>query len=349
MFLDISSRCTGDRPIHLRKATELRAMKSVSVVVPTFKRPLLLCRCLEALLSQDFDPLEYEVIIVDDAVCNQTKCQVEQYAKKATLRGCTVRYLAAIDSHGPAAARNLGIHAAQGEIIAFTDDDCIPSVEWLIAGVKAFDEDVVAVAGQIVVPLSAAPTDYEYNASYLAHSEFVTANCFVKRNALISIGGFDERFTAAWREDSDLIFTLQERGASYKVVQDAVVIHPVRSAQWGVSIYQQRKSLFNALLYKKHPTLYRQKIQATPPWNYYAIASSLVVALIGVISASWLLGGVALGAWVLLTSRFCLVRLKNTSHSPSHIFEMTITSCLIPLLAIYWRLRGAFKFRVFFL
>ncbi len=310
---------------------------------------MLLCRCLEALLSQDFDPLEYEVIIVDDADCPQTKCLVEQYAKNATLRGCTVRYLAAIDSHGPAAARNSGIHAARGEIIAFTDDDCIPSTGWLQVGVMAFDDNVGAVAGQIVVPLPPSPTDYEYNASHLAHSEFVTANCFVRRNALISIGGFDERFTAAWREDSDLIFTLQEQGAIYKVVQDAVVIHPIRSAQWGVSIYQQRKSLFNALLYKKHPTLYRQKIQATPPWNYYAIAGSLLVTLIGIISASWLLGCFALGTWIWLTSRFCLFRLKSTSHTPSHIFEMMITSCVIPLLAIYWRLRGALKFRVFFL
>lgn len=324
-------------------------MKSVSVVVPTFKRPMLLCRCLEALLSQDFDPSEYEVIIVDDAACEQTRCQVEQYAKRAGLRGYTIRYLAATDSHGPAAARNLGVHAARGEIIAFTDDDCIPSTEWLTAGIMAFDDDVVAVAGKIIVPLPSFPTDYEYNASFLAHSEFVTANCFVRLSAFITIGGFDVRFKAAWREDSDLFFTLQERGANCKTAQDAVVIHPVRPAQWGVSISQQKKSLFNALLYKKHPTLYRQNIQATPPWNYYAIASSLIVTLTAVISASWLLGYFALGTWVLLTSRFCLARLKNTSHTPSHISEMMITSCVIPLLAIYWRLRGALKFHVFFL
>ena len=322
---------------------------SVSVIVPTFKRPVLLFRCLEALLSQDFDPSEYEVIIVDDAACDQTRCLVEKYAKRASLRGCTILYIAVTDTHGPAAPRNIGVHAACGEIIAFTDDDCIPSSGWLKAGIMAFDDEVVAVAGQIIVPLPPSPTDYEYNASYLAYSEFVTANCFVRRNALLSIGGFDERFTAAWREDSDLIFTLQERGACCKTAQDAVVIHPVRSAQWGVSIYQQRKSLFNALLYKKHPAQYRQKVQATPPWNYYAIASSLLVTLIGVISTSWLLGCFALGTWILLTSRFCLARLKNTSHTPSHIFEMIITSCVIPLLAIYWRLRGALKFRVFFL
>ncbi len=323
-------------------------MICVSVVVPTFKRPPLLGQCIEALLLQDFDPSSYEVIIVDDAASEQTRCQVEQYAKKAEMGGYTIRYFAGTDSHGPAAARNIGLYAASGEIIAFTDDDCFPTQGWLKAGVMALTDDAVAVAGRIIVPLSPAPTDYEYNASCLAHSEFVTANCFVRRNALIRIGGFDERFTAAWREDSDLIFTLQELGAHYIAAQDAIVIHPIRSAQWGVSIHQQRKSIFNALLYKKHPILYRQKIQATPPWHYYAIACALLVIMIGAISESWLLAGIALATWIFLTCRFCLERLRYTSHSPSHVFEMIVTSCVIPLLAIFWRLRGAIKFRVFF-
>ncbi len=324
-------------------------MVYVSVVVPTFKRPALLTRCLEALLAQDFVPADYEVIIVDDAASDQTRCQIKQYAERAEMCGHAVRYLAVIASHGPAAARNIGLYAAYGEIIAFTDDDCIPSPGWLKAGVKALVSDIVAVAGRIIVPLPPAPTDYEYNASHLAHSEFVTANCFFRRDALIRIGGFDERFTAAWREDSDLIFTLQENGARCIAAQDAVVIHPVRPARWGVSIHQQCKSFFNALLYKKHPVLYRQKVQATPPWHYYAIVCALLVVLIGAISESWLLACTALGIWIYLTGRFCIQRLQHTSHAPSHIAEMIVTSVVIPLLAIFWRLRGAIKFRVFFL
>ncbi len=324
-------------------------MIRVSVVVPTFKRPMLLGRCLEALFAQDFASVNYEVIIVDDAASDQTREQVEQYAKRAEMGRHTIRYFAVTESHGPAAARNVGLYAAYGEIIAFTDDDCIPSPGWLKAGVKALANDAVAVAGRIIVPLPTAPTDYEYNAFYLAHSEFVTANCFIRRDALIRIGGFDERFTAAWREDSDLIFTLQELGARCIAAQEAVVIHPVRTAKWGISIYQQRKSTFNALLYKKHPVLYRQKIQATPPWHYYAIVCALTVILFGTISKSWPLVCIALGTWIYLICRFCLARLQYTSHTPSHVCEMIVTSCVIPLLAIYWRLHGAIKFRVFFL
>ncbi len=67
-------------------------MVCVSVVVPTFKRPALLAQCLEALLTQDFAPADYEVIIVDDADCAETRCLVECRARRAKLCGHTVRY-----------------------------------------------------------------------------------------------------------------------------------------------------------------------------------------------------------------------------------------------------------------
>jgi hypothetical protein len=60
----------------------------------------------------------------------------------------------------------------------------------------------------------------------------------------------------------------------------------------------------------------------------------------------------ALGAgwlWVFLTSRFCLRRLRGTSRSAAHLSEMIVTSALIPPFTVFWRLRGAIRFRVIFL
>ena len=88
------------------------------------------------------------------------------------------------------------------------------------------------------------------------------------------MGGFDERFTAAWREDSDLAFTVLERHECIVRAPRAIVVHPVRAARWGSSIGQQRKSMYNALLYKKHPALYRARVQASPPWRYYLIVTA---------------------------------------------------------------------------
>src|SRR5205814_3961226 len=117
------------------------------------------------------------------------------------------------------------------EIIAFTDDDTIPASDWLQRGLDAFSEpDIAGVAGRVVVPLSDSPTDFERNMAGLERAEFATANCFYRREVLAAVGGFDERFTAPWREDADLFFTLLERGCRLERAPDAVVVHPARRA-----------------------------------------------------------------------------------------------------------------------
>jgi GT2 family glycosyltransferase len=314
------------------------------VVVPTFERHELLGRCLAALVAQDFDPMAYEVIVADNAASASTRRLVEGWAGRSRP---AVRYVAGAHRRGPAAARNAGWRAARGTIVAFTDDDCVPAPGWLAAGLAAFVDGVAGVRGRIVVPLPDRPTDYERDAAGLEGAEFATANCFYRRDALASVGGFDERFTAAWREDSDLFFSLLERGSRLVEAPGAVVVHPVRPAGWGVSVTQQRKCLFNALLYKKHPALYRRAIRPGTPWHYYAIVAALLTAAAAAGGHPRPALGAA-GAWLLLTGHFCARRLRRTARTPRHVAEMMVTSALIPPLAIYWRIAGAWKFRVFF-
>jgi hypothetical protein len=107
--------------------------------------------------------------------------------------------------------------------------------------------------------------------------------------------------------------------------------------------------MFNALLYKKHPVLYRRKIQAAPPWHYYCCLLAALAALGGALGGDRRLAGGAASLWMVLTGGFCVHRLRHTSHAPGHVAEMLVTSALIPPLAIFWRLRGALTFRVFFL
>jgi len=317
-----------------------------SIVVPTYRRADLLDRCLAAVTAQDLDPADYEVHVADDAADEATRRQVEAWAARSRP---AVRYLPVVRAHGPAAARNVGWRNARGAVIAFTDDDCVPDPGWLRAGLAAVAAGADAVTGRVEMPLPERPTDYERNESNLTRAEFVTANCFCRRAVLEAVGGFDERFTMAWREDSDLHFTLLERG--YRIVREpaARVVHPLRPGRWGVSLSQQRKARFNALLYKKHPRLYRERIQSAPPYSYYGIGVGLLAALAGTAAGlSWLaLAGGA--AWAALTGWFCARRLRETSPAPGHVAEMVVTSLAIPFLSIYWRLRGAVEYRVFFL
>ena len=336
----------------------------VSVVIPTFRRPELLDRCLRAVIAQDIAPSHFEVIVSDDAEDGATCRQIAVWTTRAAERGTTVRYIPVRGVHGPAAARNAGWRVARGEVIAFTDDDCVPSATWLRAGVAAigarggdacesgcteYFATIDGVSGRVVVPLAQTTTDYERNEAQLAHADFVTANCFYRRDALETVGGFDEHYTLAWREDSDLQFRLLDRGARLVTSPEAIVLHPVRPAPWGVSITQQRKSMYNALLYKQHPRRYRASIQPRPPWRYYATVGALAGAAIGLLIKRRRLARVSLSAWAALTLAFCARRLDGTSHAPSHVIEMLATSVVIPPLAVFWRLRGALKFRVWFL
>jgi glycosyltransferase involved in cell wall biosynthesis len=314
---------------------------SVSVVIPTYRRPDLLARCLAAVVAQDLD--DFEVIVADDAVDDAARRQVEGLTARVP-----VRYVAVTGSHGPAAARNRGWHAACGDMVAFTDDDTIPDRGWLRAALAVIDGGADAVTGRTVVPRPAVPTDYERNESGLERAEFITANCLVRRDVLKAVGGFDERFAVAWREDSDLHFNLLERGARIAAAPDALVVHPVRPARWGVSLRLQHKIQFDALLYRKHPRLFRERIRPGTPWGSYAVVAALAVAGTAAVRGPWSVVIAAVVIWLVLTGKFAARRLRGTSHAPRDVAEVVVTSALIPPLAVFWRLYGAVRFRTLF-
>jgi hypothetical protein len=250
---------------------------------------------------------------------------------------------------GPAAARNLGSLLAQGELVVFTDDDCIPARNWLSAIWSAYEMqglNEVAFSGNTIVPIHDHPTDYEKNISQLAAAEFITANCACTKKALHHVGGFDERFRMAWREDSDLQFKFIQCNIPIIKVPDAIVTHPVRKAPWGISIREERKGMFNALLYKKYPRLYKEKIQPNPPWHYYAISVFLILFISGVISDKSFPKYTGMIGWLAMTSWFTWKRLHSTSHSLPHVTEMMFTSAVIPVLSLFWKFYGSWKFKV---
>jgi GT2 family glycosyltransferase len=323
---------------------------TVSVVVPTFRRPDLLERCLDALCAQVLDPTTYEIVVVDDDPAGSARPVVD--ACRARVSDVpAIRYMTAPDTQGPAGARNVGWRSAGGALIAFTDDDTIPDPDWLRHGAAALQAapSAAAAAGRIDVPLRPCPTDYERDAAGLAHAEFATANCFVRRAALERVGGFDERFTRAWREDADLMFALREHAGPIVEAGAARIVHPVRPARWGSSIGAQSKVYFDALLYKKHRATYRRHIRPTPPWHYYAAVLAALGA-IGCFAAGWPAPAIVCAAvWAAITAGFCAKRLRGTQLTVSHVAEMIVTSIAIPPVSLYWRMRGALHFRVLFL
>jgi glycosyltransferase involved in cell wall biosynthesis len=300
-----------------------------------------------ALLTQKYNKRRYEIIVVSDGPDTETQALIRNLAKN---RVTPLRFLSMGTKKGPAAARNYGWLNARSKIIAFTDDDCLPDQHWLKEITANMNPDrEEAMTGRVVVPRDKRPTDNGQNTAGLELADFITANCACTRAALLKIGGFDEQFQMAWREDSDLEFKLIRENVPVKHLKTALVIHPVRKAKWGVSIKEQKKTLYNALLYKKYPELYRSKIQSMPPILYYAIIAAFMVMVAGLLSHNKWTGVVGFYLWIFLTFNFIVKRLYTTRLSAPHIAEMVVTSFIIPFLSIYWQWYGAFKYKVFFL
>jgi hypothetical protein len=107
--------------------------------------------------------------------------------------------------------------------------------------------------------------------------------------------------------------------------------------------------MFNALLYKKFPRLYRNYIKQHPIWSYYAMIICCLVLLAALLSNAGTLALTAVVIWILLLAGFIWKRLLHTSHAWPHVMEIVITSVLIPFLSVYWNLYGAVRYRVLYL
>jgi len=323
-------------------------LTTVSVVVPACGRMDLLDRSLDALMRQTLDPRSFEVIVVDDEPNHNTLHLVAGWRTRTLERGPRLVYVANTGPRGPSAARNRGWRAARGAILAFTSDDAVPAPGWLEHGVGSFGDGAEVVCGRIETPVPARPTDRQRSAQAHELADFSSANCFIHKPVLERLDGFDERFSVQRGSDADLHFRMLEQGVRIVRAPQALATHPVRPAPWGASLLQIRHAVFDALLYKKHPALYRERIEAHPCWEHYAIVCALLLTV-----GSWLLGARPLAlaaalAWLALTVRLCVRRLHGTAHSVSHVAEMALTSILLPPLAVFWRLAGAVRFRVRF-
>lgn len=201
-------------------------MRSVSVVVPTRDRPAALARCLAALSLQETSG-SFEVIVVDDADEPQAETvellEADPRARLLRTRG-----------RGAAAARNAGVRAAKGSIVAFADDDCVPSPAWLdaLAGAIEAGADVAGgrtdngVAGDPFVAASEAIRRHlEEWARARPAVPFVASNNLACRRALALEVPFDESYAGAGGEDRDWCARAALHGARFQHVEDAVLAH----------------------------------------------------------------------------------------------------------------------------
>jgi GT2 family glycosyltransferase len=320
----------------------------ISVIIPTYQRPELLRQCLDALSQQTLSPGQFEVLVVDDGDQPQTALAVRKAVQET---GLSVRYLAQLKRQGPAAARNRGWRVALSPLIAFTDDDCIPDSNWLTAALTGFEQGAAVLTGQLIMPLPDTSTAQDRTRALLETTDFITANLFCRRSVLETVGGFDEAFDSAWREDSELQFKLLRSGIPITPCPEAVIVHPLRPAPWYAPLRDERKSRYDALLYRKHPDLFRQRIPTYSSLirRYYLTVSSVLVSVLALVAGQWTMLSAGMGCWFILTTILLAEQLVGRTVTGQRFIQALALSIATPFLSVYWRLYGAVKYRALYL
>lgn len=321
----------------------------VSIVLPAHGRPQQLSRCLASLLSQQFADARYEIIVVDAEFHPSTRDIVNDWAHHASRGGPSLTYLAHRGKAGAAAARNRGWRAARGQIVAFIDEDVLVRSDWLQKAWGSFESDVQAVWGRIMSATGAASEDNTVMLAPGQQQAFETSNFFVKKETLRELGGFDERFTSAWGEEADLYFRLASHSARVVHHSRLIASHEKRPVTGGKWLSRQRQRQWDALLYKKHPQLYRQKIRRQPYAIYYPLTLTLMLAVFSFLAGAMVLGAVAAAIWGGLTLRYQFQERRRNLLAHTGTAPGILASILNPPLAVFWHVVGMLRFRTAFL
>jgi len=303
----------------------------IDFVLPTVARPTL-WPLVTSLLADA--PAGARVIVVDDR---------RGTPRPLELRGATV---VRGDGRGPAAARNTGWRSGTAEWVAFLDDDVVLTPGWaaqLVADIGTAAPDVAATFGRVSVPLPRhrRPTDWERNVARLEGARWVTADAAYRRAALDEVGGFDERFVRAYREDADLALRVIAAGWRLEVGQRRV-LHPVRPAPWWVSVGLQAGNADDALMRAVHGAGWRARAGA-PRGRlpaHLALTAAALAAVGAAVTRRAALARAFAVAWAAGTVEFTARRVAPGPRTAREVAAMGATSALIPFAATGQWARG---------
>jgi len=229
----------------------LTAAPKATVVIAAYNAASTLSECLSSIRELNYP--DYETVVVDDGSTDATS----EIANQSGVR--TIR----VEHKGLAAARNTGVDAASGEVVAFIDADARADRDWLYHLVEAISRrDAAAAAGPNFAPdpqsaraaaMAAAPgLPREVRAGDDRLAQLCGCNMAITRAALLKVGGFDPMFTSAG-DDVDLSWRLAASGETLAYAPGAVVIHERRATLAAYLRQQRGYGIGEGLLFRKYP------------------------------------------------------------------------------------------------
>jgi glycosyltransferase involved in cell wall biosynthesis len=256
-------------------------LPNVSVIVPVYNAEETIRDCIDSLLQLNYPKENLELIFVNNASTDKTREVLKQYSNEIRILYEAKR--------GPAAARNKGLLNAKGEIIAFTDSDCVVDKDWLLNLIKPLRDSRVGVVGGTILskqPYNAIEAFGEYIHDHnKAINEYkppyaITMNWTSRLCVLKEINLFDESFIRC--EDVDLSYRILQSGYLLAFEPQAIVRHRNESTYAGLFGEGIMHGFHSVLAGKKHrdfvSSFYRKRSSRA---SYVAIASSLMSYVFG--------------------------------------------------------------------
>jgi len=246
------SLCEVERQYQGSLPPPLQRYPRVSVVVCAYNAERTMDQCLASLGVLNYP--DYEVIVVNDGSRDRTLEIAQSYGYCRIISQT---------NKGLSVARNVGAHAATGEIVAYTDSDCVADPDWLIYLVSKMEASNLAACGgpnfpppeDDLVPATVAvapggPTHVLISDEVAEH--IACCNMAFRRDVLLSLGGFDPIYRAAG-DDVDICWRLQDAGYTIGFSPAAVVWHFRRNTVAAYCAQQRGYGKAEALVYSKHP------------------------------------------------------------------------------------------------
>ena len=246
----------------------------LSVIIPTYHRNDLLAACLDCLRPgvQTLDQGAYEAVVSDDGH-HSTAWQLltDQYP--------WVRWVAG-PRKGPAANRNNGAAAAQGPWLVFTDDDCLPAPNWLMAYADAIrtNPTITVFEGKTVADRPRRRYDEEAPINETG-GNFWSCNVCIGRETFGQVQGFDEGFPYAAMEDIDLALRIRQRCATSLFLPEALIVHPIRRVS--PVKYDQVFSSYVYYVHKHEPITLRFRLGRLKELLYSFLTRGCFLASVG--------------------------------------------------------------------
>ena len=233
--------------------TDTPSDKKFSVIIPAFNAEETIDLTLKALKAQK-NVEDFEIIVVDDGSKDRTAEIVDRYPVKLIKQ----------ENSGPASARNRGVEAAAADIVLFTDSDCIPAEDWVEKMTAPFaDEEISGVKGIYIskkksIIARIIQLEFEERFLMLKKLKFIdfvdSYSAAFRKEAFLSVGGFDTSFPKADNEDVDLSYKLANAGYKMVFQPEAVVEHLGHPES--ISRYIKLKfsrGYWRTAVYKRHP------------------------------------------------------------------------------------------------